>query len=102
MSVGLSLYHPSLLGNNLVKAFPWQRRIVGGLIFHVVCVVSQESRQLVLPRISCLNSNLPNQMGILYSDDINLFMFRVMAHSVSPILFNVSANSKYEWKDVVH
>jgi hypothetical protein len=43
----------SLLGNNSVKTFPWQRRIVGGVVFYVVRVVSKESGRSVLPRTSC-------------------------------------------------
>jgi hypothetical protein len=41
----------SLLGNNSVKAFPLQRRIVG-VVFYDVRVVSKESRKLVLLRTS--------------------------------------------------
>jgi hypothetical protein len=44
----------SLLGNNSVKKFPQQRRIVGGIIFYVGRVISNESRRLVLPKTSCL------------------------------------------------
>jgi hypothetical protein len=43
----------SLLGNNSVKTFPSQRRIVDGVIFYAVLVVSNASRLLVLPRTSC-------------------------------------------------
>jgi hypothetical protein len=43
----------SLLGNNSVKTFPQERRIVGGVVFYAVRVVSKESRRLVLPRTSC-------------------------------------------------
>jgi hypothetical protein len=43
----------SLIGNS-VKTFPRQRRIVGGVVFYAACVVSKESRLLVLPRTSCL------------------------------------------------
>jgi hypothetical protein len=43
----------SLLGNNSVKTFQRQRRIVGCVVFYAVCVVSKESRLLVLPRTSC-------------------------------------------------
>jgi hypothetical protein len=42
----------SLLRNNSVKTFPWQRRIVG-VVFCAVRVLSKESRQLVLPRTFC-------------------------------------------------
>jgi hypothetical protein len=44
----------SLLGNNSVKTFPRQRKIVGGDVFYAVRVISKESRWLVLPR-TCLN-----------------------------------------------
>jgi hypothetical protein len=39
-----------LLANNSVKMFPWQWKIVEGIIFCEVCVVWNESRRLVLPR----------------------------------------------------
>jgi hypothetical protein len=52
--VGLSVYPLLLLGNSSVNTFPWQKRIVGGIIFHVVLVISKESRQLVLTRTYCL------------------------------------------------
>jgi hypothetical protein len=51
-SVGLCV-PLSLLGNNSVKKFPRQRRIVVGVIFYAVRVVSKKIRRLVLPRISC-------------------------------------------------
>jgi hypothetical protein len=40
----------SLLGNGSVSTIPRQRRIVGGVCFYAVRVVSKESRRLVLPR----------------------------------------------------
>jgi hypothetical protein len=40
----------SLLGNNSVKTFPRQRRVVEGVVFYAVRVVSKESRQLVIRR----------------------------------------------------
>jgi hypothetical protein len=43
----------SLLGNNSVKTFPQQRRIIGCVVFYAVRVVSKEGRLLVLPRTSC-------------------------------------------------
>jgi hypothetical protein len=43
-SVGLSVY----------PLFPRQRRIVGGVVFYAVRVVSKEIRRLVLHRTSCL------------------------------------------------
>jgi hypothetical protein len=43
----------SLLGNNSVKSFPRQRKIVGGVVFYVVHIASKESRRLVLPRTPC-------------------------------------------------
>jgi hypothetical protein len=46
-----------LLGNSLINIFPWQRRTVGGVIFHAVCVISKESRRLMLTRTSCYNFN---------------------------------------------
>jgi hypothetical protein len=52
-SVGLCI-PLSLLGNNSVKTFPRQCRIVGRVVFYVVRVVSNENR-LVLPRTSCLS-----------------------------------------------
>jgi hypothetical protein len=43
----------SLLGNDSVNTYPRQRRIVGGVVFYAVHVVSKESRRLVILRISC-------------------------------------------------
>jgi hypothetical protein len=43
----------SLLGNGSVNMFPHQRKIVGSVVLYVVCVVSKESRRLVLHRNSC-------------------------------------------------
>jgi hypothetical protein len=37
-----------------VKTLPRQRRIVGGVVFFAVHVVSNESTRLILTRISCL------------------------------------------------
>jgi hypothetical protein len=46
---------PLLLpGNNSVKTFPRQRRILEGVVFYAVLVVSKESRCSVLPRTFCL------------------------------------------------
>jgi hypothetical protein len=52
-SVGLCI-PLSLLGNGLVNTFPRQRRIVGGIVFYAVRVVSKEIRQSVLPRTSVI------------------------------------------------
>jgi hypothetical protein len=50
----LSLCIPlSFLGNNSVKTFPRQRRIVGGVVFYAVRLASKESMRVVLPRTSC-------------------------------------------------
>jgi hypothetical protein len=43
----------SLLGNNSVKNFPRQQRIVGGVVFYAACVL-KESRRLVLPELLVL------------------------------------------------
>jgi hypothetical protein len=48
--VDLSVYRPFVARNNFAKMLPRQRRIVGGVVFYVVPVVSKESRLLVLPR----------------------------------------------------
>jgi hypothetical protein len=42
----------ALPGNNLVKTFLQQQRIVGGVIFYMFHVLSNESMRLVLPRTS--------------------------------------------------
>jgi hypothetical protein len=51
----------SLLGNNLVKTFPRQRRFAGDVVFYAAHIVSKESRRLVLPTTFCFkyqaNSN---------------------------------------------
>jgi hypothetical protein len=52
--VGLSVYPLSLLGNGSVNTFPRQRRIVGGMVFYAVHVISKESRRLVIPRTSII------------------------------------------------
>jgi hypothetical protein len=44
-----------LLGDYSVKAFPRQRRIVGGVVSYEVRIVSKESRWLLLPRTSYFN-----------------------------------------------
>jgi hypothetical protein len=41
-----------LLGNNSVKRFPRQDRIVGGVVLCAASVVSKQSRRLLLPRTS--------------------------------------------------
>jgi hypothetical protein len=40
----------SLLGNSSIKAFPWQRRIVGDVVLYAFCGVSKKSMRLVQPR----------------------------------------------------
>jgi hypothetical protein len=50
--VGLSV-SLSLLGNNSVKMFPRQRRIIEDVVFYAVYVVSKESRLLMLHRTYC-------------------------------------------------
>jgi hypothetical protein len=49
----------SLLGNNSVKTFSWQQRIVGGVVYYAVRVVSSEIRRLIIPRTS-LSPTLSN------------------------------------------
>jgi hypothetical protein len=44
----------SLLGNNSGTTYPQQRRIVGGVVFYEIRVVSKDSRWLVLPRTTWL------------------------------------------------
>jgi hypothetical protein len=39
-------------GNISINTFPRHRRIVGGVVFYTVRVVSKESRRLILPRTS--------------------------------------------------
>jgi hypothetical protein len=43
----------SLLGNGSINTFPWQPRIVGGVIFNAFRFALEESRRLILPRNSC-------------------------------------------------
>jgi hypothetical protein len=53
--VGLCI--PLLLPDNIsVKLFPLQRRIVGGVVFYAVSVVSKEIRRLVPPRNTYQNT----------------------------------------------
>jgi hypothetical protein len=42
----------SVKGNNSAKTFPWQWRIIGGIVLYLVYVVSKESRRLIFPRTS--------------------------------------------------
>jgi hypothetical protein len=52
MCLWVCLYIPlSLLGNNSVKTFPLQWKIVGGVVFYAVHVVSKESRRLFFPEL---------------------------------------------------
>jgi hypothetical protein len=60
----------SLLGNNSVKPFLWQWRIVGGVVFCVPCRI-KGNRQLVLPRSSCTSLyyepvSFPTLVGKMY------------------------------------
>jgi hypothetical protein len=48
-----SMYPLSFLGNGSVKKFPLQERILGGVIFYVVHIVSKESKRLGLLRTFC-------------------------------------------------
>jgi hypothetical protein len=42
---GMCLCIPlALLGNSLVKTFPWQQNVVGGVVFYAVRVASKEIR----------------------------------------------------------
>jgi hypothetical protein len=55
IAVGVCLWvclcsHLLLLGNNSVKTFPRQRRIVGGVVFYADRITLKENRRLVLPR----------------------------------------------------
>jgi hypothetical protein len=50
----------SFLGKNSVKTSSRQRRIVGGVVFYVVRVVSNEGRRLVLPELLVFLSLLFN------------------------------------------
>jgi hypothetical protein len=43
----------SLLGNNSVKILPRERRIIGGIVFYAVRVVSKDSSRTVVPKTSC-------------------------------------------------
>jgi hypothetical protein len=56
----------SLLGNNLVKTFPRQLRIVGDVVLYAVRVVSEESRGLVIPR-TCFKIKRNRQRNISLS-----------------------------------
>jgi hypothetical protein len=62
--VGLSVFLLSLLGNGSVNTFLRPRRIVEGVVFYAVRVVSNESGRLVLPRTSCLHSYYPLFEGV--------------------------------------
>jgi hypothetical protein len=49
-----SVYPSNIAGNGSVNMFPQQWRIFGSVVFYAVHVISKESRQLALPRTSCL------------------------------------------------
>jgi hypothetical protein len=51
----------SLLGNGSVKTFPRQRRLVAGVVFYAVRVVSKENKLLVLPRSFCFYFHMVSQ-----------------------------------------
>jgi hypothetical protein len=40
----------------MVNTFPWHEIIVGDIVFSAVHVISKETRQIILPRIPCLES----------------------------------------------
>jgi hypothetical protein len=63
-SLWINLYIPkSLLGNNSVKMFPRERRIVGGVVFYAVRVLSRESSWLIVPRIICEGGGQPDEIA---------------------------------------
>jgi hypothetical protein len=47
-----------------VKTFPRQRRILVGVVFYAIRVVSKESRRLVLPRTFYFFRDCPIYMGM--------------------------------------
>jgi hypothetical protein len=51
-SVGLST-PLSLIGNGSVNIILWQWKIFRCVVFYAICVVSKESKRLVLPRTFC-------------------------------------------------
>jgi hypothetical protein len=67
----------TLLGNSSVKTLPLQRRIVGGVVFHVARVVSKESKRLLLPRTSCSVYIFSNQCA-LKQDDLSQLLFDLL------------------------
>jgi hypothetical protein len=52
-SVDLYMHPLIVQDNGSVNTVPRQQRIVGGVVFYAVRIVSKESTQLVLPRTSC-------------------------------------------------
>jgi hypothetical protein len=58
-SVGLCI-PLSFLGNGSVNTFPLQRRIVGGVVFYAVCVVSVESLWVCVSPLSFLGNGSVN------------------------------------------
>jgi hypothetical protein len=81
----------SLLGNNSVKTFLRQRKIVGGVVFNAVHVVSKESMRVVLPRTSCFISSSAELSNYLYiiTSVILLFLvvFKILALTVNRVKF---------------
>jgi hypothetical protein len=84
----------SLLGNSPVNTFPRQQRIVGSIVFYVVCFVPKENRRLVLPRTSCyMNCQI----------DHNHFCFRIFRFTAHVIISARSTlNNLYSYIEYVH
>jgi hypothetical protein len=57
----------SFLGNGSINTFQVPKRIVWGIVFCGVCVVSREMRRLVLPRTSCVMLSCVGR-GLMLSD----------------------------------
>jgi hypothetical protein len=78
----------SLLGNS---TFPRQRRIVQNVLFSKILVVSNECRQGVLPRISCIFILIKNRSTLLkirVSRVKILFTFQNSIHYLKEIWYN--------------
>jgi hypothetical protein len=87
----------SLLGNNSVKTSPWQRRIVGGVVFYAVCAVSKESRRLVLPRTSCFLKIIVVQICFQIAHNLKLIFSKIEScmHLLPTVLHAMSMSFSF-------
>jgi hypothetical protein len=85
----------SLLGNNSVKKFPWQRKIVGGIVFYAFRAVSRGSRRLVLPRTLFIFAIHFDHIGHLKAIYVTYIFAKLLLHwSMSVLAKFINLNIK--------